>query len=162
MDGKEVQLIEVPTRAITIHNPFAAAIANNQKMVEVRTWKFWNNGEPFLIHSSQTPDQNVNLVPYSPCPDSHILATVRVYGFSDYSDIWTFKDDFKRHIVPICRWSPKLIGWSLVLENALLKPIPARGNQGVWKVSTELRRQIQEANPHLFARWWSSEQHQRC
>lgn len=112
------------TRALTIRQPWAGAIAHQTKRVENRTWKLpaKHHGARILIHAGAQPDRNA-----------------QVYG--DHLDVYSA-------IVAVatltgCHWSnewqccgywafERAYHWTLTDVIALSKPVPASGALGFW------------------------------
>lgn len=151
-----------PIKALTIRQPFACAIAHLGQDVENRTWEppRWLVGGFVAIHAAQTveveqqqvlqdairfrthPELNLpehfNLV--DNCVRGAFVAIARLRGVAR-------EDDFNTGIPESWSspWFRGPFGW--VWEDVLVlpKPIPCRGQRGVWdpppEVVIELRRE---------------------
>lgn len=118
-------------KALTIRQPWAGAIAHQQKRVENRTWKLpaKHHGARILIHAGAQLDKNATV--YGPNLDVHsaIVATA------------TLAD---------CHWSDdgrccgpwgeeRIYHWTLTDVTALSNPVTGiKGRLGIWTPDTDL------------------------
>ena len=118
------------TRALTIRQPWAGAIAHQTKRVENRTWKLpaKHHGTRILIHAGAQPDRDA--IVYGEHLDVY-SAIVAVATITD------------------CHWSDdgtccgpwgfsKAYHWALADVVALDQPVPAKGRLGIWTPDTGL------------------------
>ena|ERR1700754_4010984 len=120
-------------KAITIHQPWAALIADGLKPIENRTWQTSYRG-PLLIHAGKKFD-----------PDG--AAKAADYGLEE--------EDFVHgaviavcHLVNITRdstseWAiPGQYHWRLHGARPLTHPIPCRGAQQLWNAPADVSREV--------------------
>lgn len=148
-------------KALTIHEPFAWAIAAGHKPVENRTWETKHRG-PLAIHASkQKPDpEDIDFVtdcafgaPELDIPqaewDAHrarivaalrpgcVLAVAMVERMIDSADLLPKK---KRE------WFCGPVAWLLDADvRRLREPLPVKGAQGLWDLSEADEVAVREA-----------------
>ncbi len=120
-----------PTRAITLHRPWAYAVAHLGKSIENRTWKCpLRPGEWLAIHAGKKWDKAAPTWVESmglgtmPPEDQHPTGIVAVARF--HRNI-TESDSL---------WFVGPVGWEFD-QVVAIDPIPARGKQGIWGLSGE-------------------------
>ncbi|MGW3428006.1 hypothetical protein ACWDHW_08615 [Streptomyces melanosporofaciens] len=117
-------------RALTIRQPWAGAIAHQNKRVENRSWKLpaKHEGARILIHAGAAPDKNA--IVYGPHLDVY-SAVVAVATITE------------------CHWSEdgtccgpwgfdRAYHWTLADVIALAQPAPAKGRLGIWTPNADL------------------------
>ena len=132
-------------RALTIHQPYASAIAYGPKRVENRGWgNEGMAGMTIAIHSAArkwqpTPGELIRFRQLWPqCPKGsrmlygYILATAKINRISTPKDPLLYGD----------RWVTGPKCWVLHHIKILQHPIQCRGNQGLWKVPDPIAEQI--------------------
>lgn len=132
-------------RALTVHQPWAAAIALMGKDVENRTRRTSFRGL-VLVHAGARVDQDaMRDLPADLTADLPTRAVVAVTRITDAH--------------PDCggtcsAWAqPGAWHWQLADTVALTTPVPASGAQGLWIPDPELRRRVARALPdHAAAR----------
>jgi hypothetical protein len=122
--------LTVTTRALTIRQPWAGAIAHQTKRVENRSWKLpaKYEGARILIHAAAQRDRFA--VVYGP----HLDVYSAVVGVATLSG---------------CHWSEdgtccgpwgfdRAYHWTLADVIALPEPVPAKGRLGIWTPDADL------------------------
>ncbi len=135
-------------RALTIHQPWAGAIALGRKRFETRSWRTDYRG--FLaIHAS-----SYNSI-------EHVLLTRGLYESLKYASVCTVRGAVVAVVdlldcIPTERmnpshaerhfgdFSPGRWGWLLDDLRVLRKPVFCRGRQGLWTLSPELEAKVRE------------------
>ena len=123
------------TRALTVRQPWAWAIMEGRKHIENRRQRT-HVRERIAIHSSKKPDPHrkalaamlEDLDTRNECmesPRGAILGTVELVDCIDKSEDRTFVGPY---------------GWVLARPRPLRKPISARGNTGLWRISPDVDR----------------------
>lgn len=121
-----------PIRALTLHQPWATAIANGPKRIENRKWKppEWLIGERIWIHAGKHYDESAedfmrDLWPDMPPRDlfqrGAIVGSARVDSFVMATPIHIGRE-----------WFVGPVGWVLKDVRPLTEPVEARGFQGLW------------------------------
>lgn len=129
-----------PLRAITLHRPWAYAIAHLGKDIENRTWDCWiDKAYPYLaIHAGNKWDsgaakwienQGLGVVPPEAENPKGIVAIARFKGNTTASD---------------SPWFVGPVGWQLS-DVVAIPPIECKGQQGLWMVPDELLSRVNEA-----------------
>ncbi|MFD5384337.1 hypothetical protein ACFWMG_05070 [Streptomyces sp. NPDC127074] len=117
-------------RALTIRQPWAGAIAHQNKRVENRSWKLpaKHEGARILIHAGAAPDKNA--IVYGPHLDVY-SAVVAVATITE------------------CHWSEdgtccgpwgfdRAYHWTLADVVALPEPVSTKGRLGIWTPGDDL------------------------
>lgn len=113
-----------PSRALTVRQPWAGAIAHQQKRVENRTWKLpaKHLGARILIHAGAERDRRA--IVYGPNLDVYgaVVAVATVTGCHRSGD------------GTCCGpWGEERVyHWTLADVDALPEPVPAKGMLGFW------------------------------
>lgn len=136
--AEAVSTMANPLYALTLHRPWAWAIAHGPKRIENRSWAppRWARGMRLAIHAGKTFNER----------DRNVIASR--YGLSVPS-----KDDDPMGIVALATlagsttesddpWFNGPVGWILKDVRALPQPVPARGAQGLWVVPPEIAQQV--------------------
>jgi hypothetical protein len=116
-----------PALGLTIHQPHASLIVLGIKDVENRSWRTRHRG-PLLIHAGKDIDQHALdryghlLADPDDLPRGVLLGTV------DLVDVVT--DSTSPWADPTC------FHWILVNPRLLARPIPCRGDRGLWPVAS--------------------------
>lgn len=131
-------------KAITILEPWATLICEGKKTIETRNWDTLYRGK-ILIHASKRkmPDETYekylldNFVEHNTHPGC-------IIGEVELIDIIPFKDAFKdivknKHIINYCT-AELNSQYAWIFSNAKIyeKPIPAKGNLGLWEYTKDL------------------------
>lgn len=123
-----------PTRALTILQPWAWAIAEGIKTIENRSWPTKYRGSIYVhagrkVHNSEFVDcaETMRLVgSQRDIPREDLLVYGALIAVVDLVGCSQFPDD---------PWSnPMLWNWKLANPRPLPEPIPMRGSLGLWKV----------------------------
>lgn len=156
---------DIPTRAITLWEPWASAIARGNKRIENRTWKPPKTvrGKRIAIHAGKSLDEEVvsdlledclfDFASYKHFP-GHILCTARVSGVIKTGGIFIGPERidaawFGREPELTDRYhfewlAPQQYGWVLTDVRRLAEPVEVRGHQGVWIIDDEIRERMEE------------------
>lgn len=116
------------TKALTVRQPWADAIAHGPKRTENRTRPTKYRGL-LLIHAGLTGDRAAVLAGISVGPDKrgHVIATAQLVGCHQADGQCCGKWGF-----PDC-WH-----WELADVQALTAPVPAKGQLGLWTPPSEV------------------------
>jgi hypothetical protein len=133
---------------ITLHRPWAWAIAHSTKRVENRTWKpTIAVGSYLAIHAGKTWDEdaanNIAAEIDPKCPlkaEEHPMGIVAVARLARVIDC-------SREDVPEdqAQWTVGPHAWLLDNVTALRSPIECRGAQGLWVIEEGLLARVREA-----------------
>lgn len=127
-----------PTHAITVHRPWAYAIARLGKNIENRTWACWlKPGSYIAIHAGLSYDRISEHWIRRTFPHAHIPP----------------KEDHPTGIVAVVRfdgnvtnsespWFVGSIGWKLSGAIALPKPVACPGHQKLWAIDDDTRNRL--------------------
>jgi hypothetical protein len=128
-------------RALTLWQPWAAAVAYCGKNIENRSWKPPQSliGQRLAIHAGQKLDQRAllelrmrHVLPDDQLVHGAIVAVVTVAGVvTDFASPW-FQGPF---------------GWVLRDVVTLENPIPCGGSRGLWDLPAEVEAALVEAQP---------------
>ena len=138
--------------ALTIHQPWAWAIAAGHKRVENRNWTRRYRG-PLAIHASVRWDADgEHVVPGLVLPpkwwtEPGVLPRGAFVAVAELVDVCAETVNTMRR-APLGEvwcgcgpWAvPGLYHWKLTGVRALDAPVPCRGAQGLWSVPDEVRR----------------------
>lgn len=125
--------MSAPTKAITLHRPWAWAIIHGPKRIENRGWAPWTSilNKPLAIHAGRTWDEadaeyiagvlGLRALPPEAGAEG-LIGTVVVTGC--VQDAPPGQED----------WFSGPMGWVLEQAKALPTPIPCRGAQGLWTI----------------------------
>lgn len=153
----------LPTRALTLSQPWAWLVANGHKNVENRPRGFSHKSfrGDFWIHAGAVDDVEqflaaselcLNLTGRDPIPDARKLAYGAIIGRATITgiipprtstnlEVWDA--NFERRPVP---WHfPDQYGFKVENAVALAKPVPCRGFQGFWTVPPTVLERLREA-----------------
>lgn len=135
-----------PTHAITLHRPWAYAIAFLGKDYENRIWNCWlKPGESIAIHAGLAYDKLGEAWIKRNFPDAYI----------------PHKDDQPTGIIAVSlfggnkdsggdsKWFNGPIGWHLPCTLALKKRVACPGQQKLWKIPGEARPRLKAAMEDL-------------
>lgn len=116
-------------RALTIRQPWAAAIAHQAKRVENRSWKLpaKHEGARILIHAGAQPDRNAEVFGEHLDVYSAVVAVATITGCHWSNEwqccgYWAFEQTYH---------------WTLADVTALPEPVPAKGALGFWTPDEE-------------------------
>lgn len=133
-------------RALTLHQPWAFAVAHLGKDVENRTWRPPEQviGVRIAIHAGRKFDTDtlpwffgrglIN-VPLTPVLGA-VVATAVVAGVAEHADSVWFSGSVGAF------WFTGPIGWVLRDVVALAEPVPCRGAQGLWTVPNDVEQRV--------------------
>ncbi|MBU6280200.1 MAG: hypothetical protein KGN78_13245 [Actinomycetales bacterium] len=138
-------------KALTLWQPWAAAIAHSSKRVENRGWKPWPSviGQRIAIHASsrnltQEELANVQVHPlFGPTLEylhvrSAIVCTAVVTGYA------TSRAELPSHSQHGAWYVDGSVAWLLDRVWSLEEPVPCKGAHGLWDVPADVFRQLQE------------------
>jgi hypothetical protein len=142
-------------KAITIHNPFASAIAEGVKRFETRTWPTKYRGVR-LIHASRKDTRKEYPQAWNshdrycgaPPPLGAIVATALLVGCYRMNDemIWLQGPTEKS----FGNWAEGNYAWKLSNVVKLRNPILCKGRQGLWVPSMEVVKQVSEQVDNIY------------
>jgi hypothetical protein len=133
-------------RALSVHSPWANAIALGEKTIECRSWRTRYRGRLLICASARTPP----LVDGYRAPYGLALATVDLVDCREIG-----KGDLDAAMIHPDDW-PYLAGqFAWVLANAVeIEPFPVKGKQGLFSVDCD-PRPLPPEYPNHFA-WWDA------
>lgn len=128
-------------KAITLHAPWAWAIAHAGKRIENRTWRppHWIIGQRIAIHAGanlgDAPSKqackdmilDAGYVPPSDWPRSLVLCTAVIAGYIDDQSL----DRGVQLSEVDAHWYCGPVGWQLQ-DVQLVEPVPCKGALGLW------------------------------
>lgn len=133
-----VSTLSEPLRALTLHRPWAWAVAHAGKRLENRSWAppGWALGKRLAIHAGKTFNER----------DRHFI--MKRFGITVPS-----KDDDPTGIVAVCTlagsttsstdpWFAGPFAWRLNDVVALPEPVPCPGAQGIWVIPPEIAEKV--------------------
>jgi hypothetical protein len=137
-------------KALTLKQPWAWAVAHAGKDVENRTWKPPASviGQRIAIHAgkgwSEAGGWALQALANGLFPpiESHIV-------FGAIIAVATIRGCVGVEASCFNRWIDGPYGWLLTHVIALPKPIPCRGNQGLWNVPADIEAEIDRQLKHL-------------
>jgi hypothetical protein len=135
-----------PMLALTLHQPWAFAVAHLGKDVENRGWPPPAKviDQRIAIHAGLHVDReamdHLRRIGIA-LPDSlvagAVVATVRVAGVREWRKAWPTQP-------PLSRWFTGPFGWQLEDVLALAKPVPCKGRQGLWRLPDDVEARVLE------------------
>lgn len=127
-------------KALTISQPYASLIANDEKFIENRTWETKYRG-PLAIHAGKG-SQYLSSRELERYPTGCVIAVAKLTACVELAFILEMNTTTKRHrCIPgsIKWWSEAARHehaegpWCWILEDVQqFEPIPAKGAQGLW------------------------------
>lgn len=130
-------------KGLTVHQPWAWAIADGHKKIENRSW--WTGHRGLLaIHAGKKWDLDavrwMRMQPGLPdapsmddVPRGAVVAVVELVGVCGRSA------DKDRVVCECGPWAqPRQIHWQLKPTSPLAVPVPCSGKQGLWEVDLDL------------------------
>lgn len=139
--GDRMLFLSRPPRALTVHNPWASALAFEIKTFENRTWRHPYRGL-LAIHSAQRPRatgwksrERHAQAPWPLIPDrlafGSILAIARLASILSLEDLEVMPPLQRASLLAgqPQPWGPYL--WKIT-DVLAVEPIPATGRQGLW------------------------------
>ncbi|HTU63839.1 MAG TPA: hypothetical protein VMF89_35485 [Polyangiales bacterium] len=143
---------ESSMKALTLHAPWAWAIAHAHKRVENRTWKppQWIVGQRIAIHAGRSLGdaesqeicrdkiEEVGITPPQAWPRSLIVCTAVVAGFVDDDGL-----NGGAHVLSAkdAAWYCGPVGW-LLHDVQLVEPVVCKGALGLWDLSPSIAASI--------------------
>lgn len=133
-------------KAITLHQPWASAIALGLKRFETRGFRCHYRGE-LAIHAGKTIDEEaaLRLMPDIPIIDFPLGAVIALCTLSEVYPTGNVGQADRRER-SFGNWGPGRFAWQLDAVRELREPYPARGYQWVWIVpgalSGAIRRRV--------------------
>ncbi len=125
-------------KALTLHQPWASAIAAGLKRYETRSWATIYRG-PLAIHAGKSVPayarEDYEFAPTAiarPMPLGAVVCVadlIACHRTEDRADAVSFEERGWGD------WSPGRFAWELTNLRVLAPPIPARGAQGLWEWS---------------------------
>ena len=108
-------------KALSIHPLFVDMIINEEKTIEVRTWKTNYRGDILICSTAKKLKGTI---------PSHALCVVRL------ADVVPLK---KKHLNAACMSKmPNIESYAWILEDIrIIKPIPIKGRLGLWNFEPE-------------------------
>lgn len=132
--------------ALTIHSPWASAIALGEKTIEVRSWRTRHRGPLLICASARRPP----LVDGYRAPYGLALGTVDLVDCRPLA-----KADLDAAMINLEDWPYVCTDFAWVFANPVeIEPFPVKGQQGLFNVDCEPRPLPSEYEDH-FA-WWDS------
>lgn len=133
-------------RALTLHQPWAAAIAAGVKTIETRSWSTKYRGALAIHSAMRRPSGDLFAPEILPAgaPAEHYGSILCVALLVDVVTV----DELLKRCAIIARelkWGCYETGryaWGLYGVRRLIHPIPCRGRQGLWKVPDDIRKEI--------------------
>lgn len=131
-------------RGITLHTPWAHAVAWHGKDIENRTWMPHEGVDVLLVHAGKSADPAGRAALDALGLDHTAAVTSAVVAVADLA-----------YACNTARWQPSDCGcgtwalpghchWRLVNVRPLADPVPATGKQGLWKPATSLIEAVAE------------------
>lgn len=118
-------------KALTIHQPWASAIANGKKHIETRSWPTKYRG-PLLIHAGLAmPLYTLTFATWDH-PLGALIAVCELVDCLRVEDAYVTEPERK-----LGDYSPGRFAWVLAAARPLAKPIPYRGRLGLWNFPVE-------------------------
>lgn len=127
-----------PLYALTVHQPYAAAITHLDKRVENRTWAPPQNWRGWLLlHAGRIRDQDVPFRPDIPVVHSAVTAVVRL------TDVHRAARDGT-----CCPWGEAACWhWQFDTVHALPRPVGCQGRQRLWTPAPHIVRAVRAQLP---------------
>lgn len=129
-----------PLMAITLHRPWAYAVAHLGKDIENRTWGCpLPQGRLMAIHAGKTYDQQaavwIRQTLGHECPPEADQPT-GIVAIAEFNGNIAIEADSPWFVGPI--------GWSLINVVAI-EPVPCKGQQGLWRVPEDVLPSVRRA-----------------
>lgn len=142
-----------PTKALTVHQPWAELIARGVKAVENRTWATHHRG-PLLVHAGLSRSTHAELADdprafereYGvPLPPASALAFGALVGVAELvacvpPDQRTADPLIARALLTPFAGGP--VCWVLADARAFAPPVPCKGGQGLWTPDAETLKRV--------------------
>lgn len=143
-------------KALTLHQPWAWAIAHAGKPVENRTWKPPRGviGQRIAIHAGKRLDKaavsDIEDLLMGENPGAFVqgavVATARLDGYVHQGpggrSLWGVSVERACEALE-SRWFVGPFGWVLEEVVALAEPVPARGAQGLWTLPADVAAAVE-------------------
>lgn len=140
-------------RAITLHEPWASAIADGVKDVENRTWPLPKAyvGVPIAIHAGKKYDEEgrdelLASGLWRPPIGSPLGCVIALVVF----DRTIINGWYELHDRPRSPWFSGPCGWPVRAVEKLPRVIPCRGAQGLWTVTERVAQEVEGARLRLL------------
>ncbi len=130
----------VGIRGLTLFQPWASAIALGLKKIETRGWKTSYRG-PLAIHAARAEPFPLEGVPELPAGPYPLGALVAVCLLEDCSPALMAPSELEGRLGS---YGPGRYAWCLKAVRALARPIPFRGQLGLFPIDEKTIRQIRE------------------
>jgi hypothetical protein len=138
-------------KALTLHQPWAWAVAKGYKTVETRSRRTSYRG-PLAIHAGKTVDRGVlrNVRDYGSPEAPTVSGLVRgailcIVNLTDCAMTdWLDQEPMGKHEAFWGDFSHGRFAWFLDDMKPLANPIPCRGMQRLWTLSDDLHRRVWE------------------
>lgn len=141
-------------KAITLHEPWASAIAAGVKDVENRTWPLPKAyvGVPIALHAGKKYDHDdawdiAKLWPGVPLDTDCHQGVIALVVF----DRTIINGWYELHGLPRSPWFSGPYGWPVRAVEKLPRVIPCRGAQGLWTVTERVALEVEGARLRLLA-----------
>ena len=132
-------------KALSIKQPWVHAILHEGKDLENRTWRTKHRGW-IALHASAKADKGVKF------PRKIAVPALEKENFSAILGVARIVDVVEKSRSPwFHRYSDGTVNYGWVLEEviALPKPVPCKGNRGLWNVAPGDLRRIRKQLPQI-------------
>lgn len=133
--------------ALTVKQPFAHCIASQSKLVENRSWAAPRHviGERIAIHAGKSLDAEGyaavrEMELRHPLPEADLLVRGAVVAVARLDGVTGDRSKIPRDQR---RWWAGPFGWLLSDVEALVDPVPCRGRQRLWVLTTEVSVRVE-------------------
>jgi hypothetical protein len=132
-------------RGLTLHQPWAFAIAHLDKRVENRTWEppAWLVGGFLAIHAGKTFDREAALSLMEEF-DEGVVPPPRAASYASSAIVAVARvEEVRREPRGLDLWWCGPVGWYLG-EVVAIDPVPCRGAQGLWTLPPDVLATVRE------------------
>jgi hypothetical protein len=144
-------------KALTLHRPWAWAIAHGGKRIENRSWPFPRSlrGERIAIHAGKTWNEGalaslLGMRLAAAVPRTQDRHPVGIVATAVLHCVLT-PDEVRGAFVEQAPWAIGPECWLLAKVHALPAPVPCAGAQGLWEVPAELLPHLEPGAPPYVA-----------
>lgn len=144
-------------RGITLHEPWGSLIAHGIKHYETRSWGTSWRG-PLLIHTARRPVDAAGFYVLRQiarhCYDTAVTSWQnnfplgKAVAICNLTDCIQMSEEFigqqTELEIAVGGWQPGRFAWKLKDVRLLEQPIPIKGQQGLWHLSSELEQLVLE------------------